>query len=156
MPIDIKQEAYFPLQFKFFGALIAFGGLVLPNIQNFHIFSILLGLVMLIVGLAMMTTRYGLKIDPDTRSYTIYTWLLGFRIGKPVPFQKIERFYINQSTESMQMTTRGNQVFDIDKQVFKAFMKIDNGDKIHVDTDKSRDRLESRIQDYQKSLADLF
>jgi len=154
---DIKQESYFPPNFKIFGGLLIFGSLLLlGSVDTITWLRSILSITIFLLGIAMIFTRYGLMVDVINKTYTIYTLLYGFKIGEPVAFVFIDKFYINQMTEQALATTRTGAKFDVRKKVFKAYMRLDNGEKIHLDTDKDKNQLEKRINAYKIKVEPVY
>jgi hypothetical protein len=154
--IDIKQEPYFPFTFRLLGIILIVTSPLIYISQPHYIAMYLLMILLPIVGFILLTSRYGLLIDTQEKSYTIYTWILGRKFGNPKSFRNIEKFYVNEVTDSMVMTTRAGIQHDIKKRTHKAFMKLDNGDKIHVDTDSNYDKLNQRVEDYRALCNELL
>lgn len=149
--IDIKQEYFFPIMFRLFGGILILSGLLVFMTKPHSVVNYLIILLLIIVGVVMILLRYGLTIDSENKTYRIYTTVFGLRFGKDHAFNYIEKYYINAVDISTMMTTRSGLTHDIKKSVFKAYMKLDNGEKIHVDTDRSKDRLEVRVLNYIKA-----
>ncbi len=156
MILDIKQEAYFPFTFKLMGVLLFLFAVLQWVAELPFVVKILITLIAPLLGLAMITTRYGLRIDVDKGEYTVYTWLLGMKTGRAMPFKYIEKIYINEVTESATVTARSGLASDVHKKVYKAFMKLDTGEKVHLDTDRRLERLEARVSDYETALNSLI
>lgn len=146
--LDIKQESYFTYHFKIFGGILILGCFLILVTQELNVWKVLLSAIFFGSGLLMTTSYYGLKINVEQRTYTIYTWILGFKTGTPERFNYIEKFYLNEVSNDAVLTSRAGLQYDIRNKVFKIFMKLDNGEKIHVDTDKNRERLKSRMNEY--------
>ena len=53
------------------------------------------------------------------------------------------------------MSSWSGQRLDVSKQIFKAYMKLESGKKIHVDTDENPEKLRHRIESYISILGDL-
>ncbi len=156
MALDIKQESSFPFTFKLMGGLLVLFA-VLQWVAEFPMATkVLITVFVPLLGLAMITTRYGLMIDVDKREYTVYTWILGMKTGRPIPFKYIEKIYINEVTESATVTARSGLSSDVYKKVYKAFMKLDKGGKIHLDTDRRLERIEARVSEYKTALNSLI
>ena len=141
---NIPQESYFPFTWKILGALLIPVALILLSLDMSLVLRVFLSLLLITLGLMMISTRYGLKVDIEKKTYVVYTWLLGFRIGNPVPFQNIQKYYINSVKEQATVSARSGLSSTISKEVFKAYMKLDTGDKIHLDTHRNKKILESQ------------
>ncbi len=152
--IDIRQEHCLPQTFRLFGFGVIIGGLtfILPIPANDaqSLINLSIGIGLILIGLLMATTRYGLKINFTDPSYTVYIWYLGVKSGKPVKFNRIEKFYIKAVTETTSISNFYGAKRDYNKQVFKAYMLLDNEEKIHVDTHKNEDKLIEKVKHYKK------
>jgi len=154
--LDIPQESYFPFTWKILGALLIPVALIVLSLNTALILKVFLSLLLTALGLMMISTRYGLRVDLDKRTYVVYTWLLGFRIGKPESFQYIEKYYINSVKEQAILNARSGLSSTISKEVFKAYMKLDTGEKIHLDTHRDRSILEAKLDVYKRITRDLY
>lgn len=170
--IDIRQEPYLPFSFRIFSFIVlAFGGKILLGpftllidarfsdaIANApsYLFILLVGLFFIILGLIMLTAHYRLQINTSQKTYRNYVWLLGLSSGKSIKFDHVTKIFINQVNEKSIFTSRAGLRYDIRKKVYKAFMKLDNGAKIHLDTPKSETKLRSRIYSYITKLNGLY
>ncbi len=155
-PLDIKQESYFTPHFKVFGAILIFSGGMFFMAKPFTILNLLIVLALALVGAMLIFTHYRLIIDAENKTYTVQTWLLGFRLGKPESFSWVDKFYINQVTESATISSYTGTQHNVKKKTYKVFMKLDNGEKIHVDTDKDQRRLEKRLDGYIATLKPII
>lgn len=154
--IDIKQEYYFPGMFRLFGLILIFSALPLYIALTHNLWMYLLLIILPLCGVLMITTRYGLLINPSAKTYTVYTWVLGKKSGKVVKFQIIERFYINEVKDTTLMTTGAGITHDIKQTLFKTYMKLDSEEKVHVDTDVDFDKLAVRTQRYMAICKDCL
>ncbi len=124
--------------------------------RGINLITILVGVALVIVGTMLLTTRYGIQVDPFHKTYTEYTWLLGRKIGKPVSFQFIEKFYINPVTDQAEFMSRAGIRYDLRKHVFKAFMKLDDGTKLYIGTGRTEDKLQKKVDNYQLQLQSIY
>ena len=146
--IDIKQEYFFPPMFRIFGGVLCLlGPLVLitqPHTLGYYVLTV----VFLLTGLTMVFLRYGLSIDVANTNYRIYRKLFWQQFGNKTPFRFIEKFFINEVRDTIVMTTRAGITHNITKSAFKAYMKLDDGSKVHVDTDQDKEKLKERVENY--------
>lgn len=155
--LDVKQESYFPQNFKIFGVILVFGSIMtLAIAPSISAVRVIVTLLIILLGVSMIFTRYGLKVDPNKKTFTIYTLLFGFKLGKPEPFNFIDKFYINQVTEQSLATTRTGAKFDLKNKLFKAYIRLDNGEKVHLDTDKSEEKLNIRLNQYKTIVSSVY
>ena len=154
--IDIEQESLFPFNWKILGAFIITAAFILLLASIGLILKVFLVTSLTTLGLVIITTRYGLKIDIENRTYTVYTWLIGLKIGKPESFRYIEKFYINQVKEGGTYSAGHGLSSTITNTVYKAYMKLDTGEKIHLDTHRVEDILKSKLRDYKHLMQTLY
>ncbi|MEM9326217.1 MAG: hypothetical protein AAGA85_11195 [Bacteroidota bacterium] len=154
--LDIKQEAYFPFTFKIFGVLLIFGCFLVSVTQISWLLKSLLIPILFLLGLAVIFARYGLKVSLKEKTYLIYVGILGLKFGKPTPFNCIQYFFINEVTEKAVVTAMSGRASEVSKKTHKLFMKLDDEEKIHVDTHKDRQALETKLAEYKKVLNDLI
>lgn len=151
--IDIKQEAYFPFTFKLFSLILFAFGLLIWTQREWHFMAKLLIMIASYgLGSSIFTARYGLTIDPIGKSIHEYTQILFWKTGKVKPYDIIEKIFINEVTESSRFQTRTGTVHDVKNKAYKAFIKLNNDDKIQLDRDKTRGRLEDRVRNYRELL----
>jgi RNase P/RNase MRP subunit p29 len=136
--------------FRLFGGVLVLAGpltyLSQPHIIPYYFLIVIL----LLVGFSMIFLRYGLRINVEDRKYQIYTQCFGLRFGRFESFGYIEKYFINEVNCTTVMTTGAGIRHNIRKSAFKAYMKLDNGEKVHVDTDRNYEKLKSRIENYMK------
>lgn len=147
--LDIKQEYYFPFNFKIFGLILMLGTVLSFTIGGISIVKLILLAIFTLLTRIMFTTRYGLLVDVEKSAYMVYTLFLGHKKGKIIKINSIEKLFINEVTSTksvVRYTTGVPRKFK--NQEYKAFMKLDNGIKIHLDTDRSREKLQERVDQY--------
>ncbi|MEL6559782.1 MAG: hypothetical protein AAFQ94_16455 [Bacteroidota bacterium] len=155
--IDIKQEYYCPVTFRIFGFGLAVIGLTffIPFGGIFELTDLIFGIILFPIGLMLITTRYGLIIDISNKTYTEYVWVLGFKNGKAVRFNHIEKFYINQVKETASISTYSGTKRDFSQYVYKAFMLLDTEEKIHVDTHRKEAKITEKVKNYEQLASSL-
>lgn len=155
MVIDIKQEALAPISFKFFGFLLIIGGLIATRFYGditVLILRNLLGIGLIGLGAFLVSAYYGLRIDIENRTYSVYTFALGMKLGKPVKFKSITKFYINRVKLVDKMTSYGGNKHTRETYCYKAYMKLDACEKVHLATDSDEARLAEKVEGYKKQL----
>ncbi|MEQ8546287.1 MAG: hypothetical protein RIC03_00160 [Cyclobacteriaceae bacterium] len=155
--LDIKQEYYFTINFKAFGLILIFGTLMSLAIGGAMVIKLILLAVFTLLTFIMFTTRYGLLIDVENSSYMKYTWFLGQKKGQPVQMNKIEKIYINEVLVSKTVYRYSSGIGKkFQDRIYKAFMKLDDGTKVHLDTDHSEEVLADRVNEYALALNRLI
>ena len=159
--LTIKQEPLLPGGFRFFGLLLMFIGGSLSVIQfkmlinEFEFLGILLiivGIALVLGGLLLLTAHYRLTIDPLNKTYHIYPWLLGYVPGNPDSFNSIDKIYINHVKRGQNNHSLTGKVSTTHTSLYKAFILLDDGEKIHLDTDSNLEKLELKVDGYKQQL----
>jgi hypothetical protein len=143
--IDFKIASYFSENFFFLGILLAPVGIALLFVKP------LVGIVFGLISFVILTTEYRLRIDTEKQIYLEYLRILGFRSGTWQKFYRIEYFFIKKNKVRLDMHLRAAST-SIRKDVFDAYLKFSEEDKIHVASMDSHDKLLKRI----KPMADLL
>ena len=157
--LDIRQEYLLPQPFRIFGftlmvlgaGLIIQGTLLLISSQAFS-WGYPGGLSLLIIGALISLTHYRLSIDPVKKTFLEYTWVLGAKKGDERSYNSIERIYVNRVLQSTRMSSFTGHPRELKEYLYKAFLKLDNGDKIHLDSDTDETKLLNRVQEYERYL----
>lgn len=110
-------------------------------------------LVLLVTGLGLITGRYGVQIDVGKKKYREYISLFGFIRGKWVSYDSLEKIFINSGTESQTIYSRTNQGYTMRNQVFRSFLKFDDGNKIALFKHKNKSVLRSKVDDMAQDLS---
>lgn len=161
--IDIKQEHLLPFHIRILGFFLMFFGILGFGMSLFLLIRygqsdwlLWLSPLFAVIGVFLFFSHYRLEIDPSAKTYTIVTKMPFIRSGKPEAFNYISKIYINPVKEITTFTSRAAQRYDTSKQLYKAFMKLDNGDKIHMDTDTNEQKLEGRVDGYIQQLQHIY
>lgn len=161
--IDIKQEFILPLPFRVFGFIMALAGLIALAVNAYQLIAFntfswwLPGSILVAAGGGIIATaHYRLRINAHENWFKIYVWILGFHQGKRESFDHIENIFINRVVESTRMSSYTGHPSVQKEYLFKAFMKLDTGEKIHLDTDNEEHKLNSRIDIYIRQLGDAY
>jgi hypothetical protein len=157
--IDIKQEPYLPLSFRIGGYIIIIFGLlrIVSTIAvNFNLMAVLLGAALILIGSILITTHYRLEINLTNKTYTQHTWLLSVKLGSPENFDFVDKIYVNQVKESTGYSSHGGKRYESKDILYKAFMKMDDGEKVHIDSDKNEEELNKRVNKIIALLGDLY
>ncbi|MGB3464975.1 MAG: hypothetical protein WBA74_06890, partial [Cyclobacteriaceae bacterium] len=124
--------------------------------EEYGIEDILIGVALLLAGLLLITARYGLLIDIRNTTYTVYSLWLGMKFGQAEKFGRIEKLYINRIKETYSVSKFAGARTDVSSHTFKAFMLLDTGEKVHVDTHKSMEKLTEKVRQYEQVLAPIL
>ena len=140
-------EPLFLPQFRIFGALI-----ILFGIPGFYalsvpfIIKVAFWLIMLGIGLFLMAGTQMLEINKEQRRYRSAVSLFGLiNFGGWKPYLSPENIFIKQSRASQRMGI-GPIESTVKSVVFDAYLKISDSEKIYLGSNKSKERLQRKIE----------
>src|SRR5690606_15570637 len=138
--IDIKDES-FPWQAKLVAALFLVGGIAMFITVRW------LAVILVLVGLLLLTGHSGTVFDREKKIYLEYNSYLFFRRGEKIPYNRVEKIFINSERFSQKVFTPHT----LDSATFysiayNAYLKFDNGRKIYLTTCKKKSALIGRIK----------
>jgi len=151
--MKVVVESLFLPQFKIFGALI-----ILFGIPGFYAMSIplivriVLWVAVLGVGLFLLAGTQILEIDKQQKQYRSAVSLFGLiNFGDWKPYSSIENIFIKRSkvSQKMAMGPFENTVRGV---VFDAYLKVSDHKKIYLGSNKSKQRLQSKIDPMKEYL----
>jgi hypothetical protein len=137
-PVDFKTSSYFSGSVTILGYLLVGVALALLFV------NVTGGLLSLFIGIVIFSTHYRLRIDPTSKAYHDYLWILGFKHGERGTFERIEYLFIKKSihTQTMQLRVASTT---IRKEVFDAYLKFSEREKVHLLTMDSKEQLLARL-----------
>lgn len=141
-----------------FGGVYMYLGLLFAMIGViFFLFEIWVSLVLIFVSILAFTTVQKLSIVKEHGYYHTYTWLLGIKIGRKIPFQSIDYLLINKNTYVQRIRVRGGgSVTEYD--MYKGYIVFDHDIKVFIGESKKKSKIEKRMQllkeNYQLELID--
>jgi len=101
--ISINQGYYFPLPFRIFGGALPVFSLVFLTQSNYILAA--LGVVM---AFLLLTTKYQIILDLEKRNYFEHLWILGFKRGEIINYDRIEKLVIGNRNKSKTYNSRGS------------------------------------------------
>lgn len=139
MKIDVKTSPFFPWIIKFLGLVLVCSAVVVV------FFHFLLGLALLIGGVVIFTTHYRLTIDLHQRVYRDYVWIIGIKHGKIASFENIDYLFIKKSRTVQHMYV-GVNTTSVRKDVYNAYLRFSETQKIHLVTRESKRLLVKQVK----------
>jgi hypothetical protein len=143
--IDFKTTNYFPGTFIFLGVLLVICGLVAVTK------ILLLGLLLFAIAVFLLTTTYRLTIDMDQQRYHDYLWMLGYKKGEWISFERIDYFFIKRrnASQTMHMKSITNTVH---KPVYDGYLKFSDDHKVFIATYEHKDELMAKLKPMAEKL----
>ena len=133
--IDIKAESN-PWQLKLLGAVFLFVAIAVMMNQWW------LSIILIVAGIILLFGYSGTEIDPLAKTLREYNSYFFMRRGVSEPYNQIERIYVNRSRGSEKMYTAhtlSSSTFRF--EIYKAYMKLDDGTKIFLTSRKEKGKL---------------
>jgi hypothetical protein len=139
--ITYKHGALAAKHIQFFGILLFIIGLVV------FLKMVILSIFLMLIGLLIVLSNSGLKLDFEKSTFQEYNSFLFLKTGEKEHFNKIDLLYINKINISQQMNSPTMAQTHTTKYVqFAAYIKFDNGEKIHVLTEKDKVKLVLKLE----------
>lgn len=142
---DIKTGEKFPWPFLLLAVIFII--IALAVIADYPAIAAILSFLALLI----FTGRGGLEIDLENQTYREYmSFLFIMRMGKPVKFDSVENIFINTGNVGRKISTaHTSHSTTFKNQVYNAFIKFSNGDKVKIMSRKKKQPL----LDYSAALA---
>lgn len=79
-------------------------------------------------------------------------WTMGRRFGKPISYNSIEKIFINRVKTKQTMYSLSNQQNIVTSHEFRAYLKLDNGDKFYLISHPLEEKVEEKVTKIKKKL----
>lgn len=149
--VMINQGTTFSLPFRVAGAGILM--VIVVKIMQYLPETIAIPIAILLCFLVpiLWFSSTILTISTETNKIHLGNWVMGFKTGKPKPFNSIEKFYVNKVNVSQTMNTRANS-YTSNQVEYQAFLKLDDGEKYFLVSHRSEKKLEEKVAEIKKKL----
>lgn len=138
--IDLRISRYFSNQWLFVGILLMAGGIVM-------IFKVIIvGIFLTLISTIIITTHYRLAINLNKKTYHDYVWFFGFRFGERGTFEKVDYIFVKKIRVTQTMNSRVSSS-TIRKEMFDAYLKFSEENKIHLLTLESKEELITKLKE---------
>ena len=140
--LDIRNETLFPWHFQFIAALILITGVALLASGR-----PMVGSILLIASGFILTAASGTEIDKSKNRYREYSsFYFIIKSGKWKSFNGAEKIFINKAKSSTQMhTARTNHSATFFKEEYNGYLKLTDGTKIHLSSNRKKERLAAKL-----------
>ena len=150
--ITINQGRSIPWTFRLVGMCAVFFAIVKINENLPEIYAVPLVILVSLLVPVLWFSYHIFMIDMDEKVIQEGLWIMGYRTGKPQPFNSIESFYINKVRVSQTMYSQTNRSHTLGKVEYKAFLKLDDGEKYFLTSHKNEKMLEEKLIKIKKKL----
>lgn len=145
--VDVRYGSLFPWPFRFVAGvfLVIAAALILERTAVAFAFIISCGLV--------LTASEGSEIDLAGKTFLEYKSFFFIKSGARKSFSGMEKIFINTSKSRQQMYTAHTTKSSIYENIeYNAFLKFDDGTKVHLLKKRKKDDLMKRISDIAAKL----
>lgn len=125
MSVRVRDQWYFPLQFRIVAVLAVVVGVAAL------IAGLWTGLPLIIGGALVATMHYGFEIDRQAKRFKEYVWILGWQSGKYMPYLTLHYLFVNAASVKRTYNLRVNTTI-LSERVYNGYLKISDAGKIHV------------------------
>lgn len=112
---------------------------------------IIVGIFLTLISTIIITTHYRLAIDLHEKTYHDYVWFFGFRFGESGTFERIDYIFINKIRVSQTMNSRVSSS-TIRKEMFDAYLKFSEENKIHLLTLENKEKLILKLKELSPNI----
>lgn len=134
--IDVKFGLLFPWHFLFLAGVVLIISISLLADRTIP------AICLMTVCVFMLSAYSGTEINKADRVYREYMAFFFIKKGKHVKYDSIERIFINRTTTSQRVhTAHTNHSSQFKNVEFNAFIKFDDGTKIHLLTKRNKQKL---------------
>ena len=145
--VDIKSGALFPFPFLVLGAVVLVAGVAVVTTQ------FLLSIFLMLTAGIILTAHEGTEIDPSKNTYREYQSYLFIKKGKVTEYDQIEKIFVNATKVSQRMYTAHTSNSSTFSNVeYNAYLKFTDGVKIFLLSKKNKARLLARLEKVARAL----
>ena len=142
--LNYSTQDYFPSNVKIIGILLLLGGLM-----SFAIDNMIGSIVMLMIAFVIFTTKYGIEIDLDNKTYKDYLMFFGYKKGDSINFHYIDSLYMTKGSKTTTMQLRGAKT-TITKDEYNAYLKFSEDEKVHLLSSEKKEEVEKLLKQISK------
>lgn len=155
--VTINQGRVIPVQFRIFGSIIVFMVMAYALTNLSEIPAIIICIVISFLIPLLWSSYYILQIDPKSKTISNGYWIMNLKKMEQQPYDEIEKIYVNEVTSGQRFTSYSGRVSNFKTKEYAAYLKLKNGDKFFLLSDKNEETLSQRLQPiYQKLKINQF
>lgn len=92
-------------------------------------------------------------VDEEHKTIFDGVWTMGKKLGKPLKYHSIEKIFINKVKTKQTMYSLSNQANVVANHEYRAYLKLDNGDKYFLFSHPLKERAEEKVTKIREKLA---
>lgn len=150
---QFSQGAVLMPHFKFGISLFIAFAIVLIYQHTMGNLAVLIAVFLTILLIPTWFSKYVLEIDTESRSYANLIQILSYSSGKRIAFGAVEKIFINECRVAQTIHRYSTGAPATFRNVeYRAFLKLENGDKIFLLRKREADKLKKHLEDLANSL----
>ncbi len=92
-------------------------------------------------------------VDEEHKTIFDGVWTMGKKLGKPLKYHSIEKIFINKVKTKQTMYSLSNQSNVVANHEYRAYLKLDSGDKYFLFSHPLEERAEEKVTKIREKLA---
>lgn len=140
------QGSYFPPNFKYLGYIGVIGGTVLTLIGN-----VVVGIPVFLVSLVVSTTLMGCKVDPQQKTITDFTSVVGLAFGTPKNYKLLQKLILREEVISQVLNSRGSST-TIQQTMYNGYLFYD-AQSVYLTGSKHQEKMIEKMEGVAKELS---
>ena len=150
--LKINKGKAIPLPFRFF-SVIVLAFIIIKSMQSLEEpWSIIVSIILSMILPAIWFATNIIAIDMSAKSIFDGTWIMGFRVGKPIPFDSIEKIYINKVKTSQTTYSLANNKSVVTNHEYRAYLKTNSGEKFYLFSHPLEEKAREKVLKAQQKL----
>lgn len=115
--------------------------------------SILIAMLICTILPALWFATNVIIINEEKKTIFDGVWTMGRKLGKPVEYAAIEKIFIHKVKTKQTMYSLSNKQNILANHEYRAYLKLDNGDKYYLLSHPLEERVEEKVTKIRKKLA---
>lgn len=144
--VRINQGRILPWQFRLAGTVLVFMLIIGAFLELQEIPAITTAILVSFLLPLIWSTYYVLEIDPQKKTVSVITWIVGLKKGEVYPFESIEKIFINKVLIGQDISSYSGHVHHAQSVEYTAFIKLDTGKKFELLSMKKPEKLKEKLK----------
>ncbi|UII19173.1 hypothetical protein [Fulvivirga ligni] len=102
--------------------------------------------LLILIGVLMIITEKGFQFNLDANKYREYYDIAGLKLGSWEKYHSAQKIYVNSAMMSQRIYSRVSASSTFTNQVFNAYLKLDDDNKLHLKGMKNKEKLLKKLE----------
>jgi hypothetical protein len=141
---DINTSPYFDIFFRILaGVIFVFGVFLLDEVW-------LGGFSLMVISVLILTTHFGIQVDPNRKVFREYVWVGGWKFGEEVSFEKFDHAFITRNKHTIRFyKSLSSGILEAD---YNGYLSFDDASKILVFSHSNKQTVRKKLNQIASSL----